>query len=119
MRWQRPVRVAIAIFVLGFAAVVWFTVRRPERAKPVMSTPRKNPETVVESGPWEQKRYTPDGRLHFSISVASSETFPDGRKIGKDAVLVLPDRNGRSFQVEAGRMEILPPEKAGSTEISL
>ena len=119
MRWQKPARLAIAAFVIVFAAIVFVALRRPERPTTAPTSPRKNAATVAEVGAFEHKRYSPEGKLTLWVKGSAHGNLPDGKKVGKVSTVTLPDRNGRTVTIAAGEMEILPPEKQGQSEISL
>lgn len=111
MRWQKIARLAIAIFVLVFAGVVFVALRRPAPNVVRPTTPRKNADTTVESGPFELKRFTNDGKLIVSLKAKNQFTYPDRRNLLHDAELTLPDRDGRTLVVTGVEMEVTLPEK--------
>ena len=52
MRWQRIARLAIAVVVLVFAAVVAVKLLRPTKPRvPAQATPRVDQKSVAELGP--------------------------------------------------------------------
>jgi hypothetical protein len=61
MRWQRVAQAAIAVFVIGFIAVLVITLRRERAQPPPQEAPERiDPESTIE---------TPQGATH---SVACS-----------------------------------------------
>lgn len=109
MRWQKAARLAIAAFVIVFAAIVVVALRRPAPVVQAEPPVRKSPETVAESGPFELKRF--DGAtLKVAIKGEGQETYSDGRKIGRNAIARLPERNGRTCDVFAPEMELVTGE---------
>lgn len=106
MRWQKAARLAIAAFVIVFAAIVVVALRRPAPAARVEAPVRKSPETVAESGPFKLERF--DGEtLKVAVQGEGQETYPDGRKVARNAVAKLPDRQGRTCEVFAPEMEMV------------
>ncbi|MGH9308098.1 MAG: LptA/OstA family protein [Vicinamibacterales bacterium] len=119
MRWQKIARLAIAAIVIVFVAVVFVALRRPGPAKvPDPTPPRRSAETVSEAGAFESKHFTSDGKLSFFIRGEAMDTFPDGRKIGRNATLTLPDRDGRTCDIFAPAMEVIAPEE-GQARVSV
>lgn len=113
MRWQKTARLAIAAFVIAFAAVVFVALRRPAAPDVKEDTPRRNPETVVESGAFELTSVRNGKRV--VIRGEAQETYPDGRKVARHATITLPDRQGRTITVTGAEMEVLPPETPDDT----
>jgi lipopolysaccharide export system protein LptA len=119
MRWQKPARLAIAVFVIVFAAIVVVMLQRPAPTKAVETASRRNPDTVREVGAFTRTQFRSDGKLHFTIEGASMESYPDGRSVARKAKLTLPDRQGRTFTIAAGQMEVTLPEDPKQGEISV
>jgi lipopolysaccharide export system protein LptA len=119
MRWQKVARLAIAAIVIVFVAVVFVALRRPGPA-PIAETtpPRRSAETLSESGAFDTKHFTSDGKLSFYIRGEAMDSYPDGRKIGRNATLTLPDRNGRTCDIFAPAMEVVAPE-GGEASVSV
>lgn len=116
MRWQKVARLAIAATVIVFVAVVVVALRRPGPAKVAEPTPpRRSADTLSEAGAFESKQFTSDGKLSFYIRGEAMDTFPDHRKIGRNATLTLPDRNGRTCDIFAPSMEVVAPEEGQAT----
>src|SRR4029450_9966261 len=99
MRWQSLARLAIALFVLVFSGVVFFTLRRHPAPKIRPETPRVDQKTVVELGPLKQRRTDSEGNLTFELTAKSDFIYSDGRHLLKEAELTLPDRNGRTMTI--------------------
>ena len=115
MRWQRIARLAIAIFVLVFAVIVIVALRRSPKPVQRAQTPRVDPASSAELGPLTHSSYDPQqGKLRYRIDAKRGITYPDGRQVLTDADLTLPDRDGRTFKVHGGVMEIVFPQ-AGSS----
>ena len=119
MRWQRIARLAIAVFVLVFAAIVIVALRQSPRQVQRAQTPRVDPASSAELGPLTHSSYDPQqGRLRYRIDAQRGITYPDGRQVLTDADLTLPDRDGRTFKVHGGVMEIVYPQ-AGTSNAPL
>jgi lipopolysaccharide transport protein LptA len=113
MRWQTPARVAIAVFVLVFAGVVFVRLRRPPVPVVPSTTPRVDQKTVVEVGPLTYRRTTSDGKVAFEINAKSDFTYPDGRHLMKEAELTLPQADGGTAKIFGGEMELIIPANGG------
>jgi lipopolysaccharide export system protein LptA len=97
-RWQRKVRVGLALFVVLFAVALWFTVRervapapRPviERLDPTAASEIRGGDVVQHKG---AKR---DVRVEFGSQIA----YTDGRTRFTTFKAFIDDRGGRSFVV--------------------
>jgi lipopolysaccharide export system protein LptA len=111
MRWQKTARLAIAIFVLVFAGVVFVALWRPAPNPVRPTTPRMKTDTTVESGPFELKRFTNDGKLIVSLKAKNQFAYADGRNVLHDAELTLPDRDGRTIVITGAEMDVTLPRK--------
>ena len=113
MRWQTLARVAIAVFVLVFAGVVYVALRRPPVADGRSETPRVDQKTVVELGPGTHRRTNSDGKLTFELNFKSQFTYADGRTVLRDAELTLPQADGGTATIFGGEMELIMPASGG------
>jgi lipopolysaccharide export system protein LptA len=111
MRWQKPVRITIAVFVIVFAAVVFVALRRSAPPNEPATTPRIDPDSIAEVRGGTHERWA-DGTLRFRVEYETSLTFADGRTVLRQAIVTLPDRDGRSARITGGQMEIVT--EAGS-----
>ncbi len=110
MKWQKTARIAIAIVVVAFTAVVFLTLRRNRPTAPAEGTPRRDPTSKVEStGAIEYKQYTKDGKLTFALRAELHTTYTDGRTVLTKAHLTLPDRGGRTLVISSDEMETTAP----------
>jgi LPS export ABC transporter protein LptC len=110
MRWQKAARLAIAMFVLVFAAFVFMTLRqrRQPPAEPPPS-PRTVPTAAVEvQGPLKLETYDKDGKVVSSITGQDQVVYPDGRTKAEKVTITLPDRDGRTFRITANEAEVTP-----------
>jgi len=118
MRWQKIARLAIAVFVIGFAIVVFLAMRqRPSAPAGGEAVDRVDPSASVESGAGEHKTFK-FGKLDIDLKYAKALTYKDGRTKFVGVTLTLPDRNGRTFVVRADEGELVaPPDKP--TDVSI
>jgi lipopolysaccharide transport protein LptA len=107
MTWQKKARLAIAIFVVAFVAMVALALRRSQPEPRTPEAPhRADDKTIVEThGGIQIERWSEDRRLLFSIRSQSQLVYPDGRQVQKDVTLTLPDRGGRTIVVTANEAE--------------
>ena len=108
MRWQKRLRLAIAVFVVVFAAVVVVSVRRGRHRAPPPLPPKKidDKAAVQTTGSGNFTRQT-EGKTAFSIQFGTQATYEDGRsKFGGGVTVVLPDRNGRQVTIKAQDAEV-------------
>jgi lipopolysaccharide export system protein LptA len=117
MRWQKVARLAIAVFVIAFGAVVVVTLRQsnPPTAQAPPS-PREDEKAIAETHATPgaplpvYKRTGPDGKVLVSIAYEKQRTYQDGRTVFLNATATLPDRNGRTVDIAAGEMEVSVPQ---------
>jgi lipopolysaccharide export system protein LptA len=108
MTWQKKARLAIAVFVIVFIAIVVMALRQRKTAPVAAGTPARTDKTaVVENTEGMDFKQMKDGRVVFGIKAGSQFTYPDGRnKLGK-GVEVTADRNGKPFTVTSRDAEIV------------
>ena len=117
--WRKRLRLAIALFVVAFAAVVVLSLRRGHKLAPAASLPpRTDPNAVVQSGPGvfnSQAR----GNDAFSIRFGHQVTYADDRSRFTGGVTVeLPDKNGRRITIHSQEAEVTrPPGKQIGTAV--
>lgn len=109
MRWQSLARLAIALFVLVFAGVVFVALRRPTAPKVQPQTPRVDQKTLIELGPLTRRRTDSEGKLTWQLTAKSAFMYEGGRNLLRDAELTLPDRDGRTVIVSGAEMEAIIP----------
>ena len=111
MRWQRIARLAIAVVVLVFTAVVAVKLLRPTKPRvPAQATPRVDQKSVAEVGQLTYTSTDDNGKTNYTINAKRSLTYPDGRQLLDDADIILPDRNGHTMKVHGGSMELVMPQ---------
>lgn len=112
MRWQKAARLAIAAFVIVFAAVVFVALQRPAAPVARATTPRTDPNTIAETLGKSTLRTTgTDGKVAYTLDFEGQLTYPDGRNVFKNATLTLPDRDGRTLTVTGAAMEVNVPQQ--------
>ena len=105
MRWQKIARLAILVFVVGFAIVVFLAMRRrPTAPAGSEDIVRSDPGAILESGAGEHKAFN-FGKLDFNLKYDKALTYKDGRSKFVGVTLTLPDRDGRTFVVTANEGE--------------
>src|SRR5690242_16891236 len=110
MRWQRAAQAIIALFVVGFMAVLFVTLRKesaPSQA-PAPVIPEAPPgSNVVNEGGCEQVSASAGKRL-LTIKCREHFSFTDGRQRLVGDVLISLPRNDREFVINADEAEIKP-----------
>jgi len=113
MRWQKQLRLAIAVFVVAFAILVVVSFRHGRRPgpPPVLDVKDQQAQMISEKGHYTQET---KGKTSFDISFGNSKTYPDGRStFGGGVKLVLPDKQGRRVTIESQDADAKqPPGKA-------
>jgi len=112
MRWQRIARLAIAVFVVVFAGIVFLAMRQragvSKRPEHVRST---DPKALAETEKGVLNNYK-DGKLIFSLEFEHQLSYAEGRTTLAGVTLTLPDRDGRTITVTADEAEaVAPPDK--------
>ncbi len=104
--WQRRLRTLVALFGLGIAGFVYYTVRqaRPQTvdAPPVS---RIDPAAAVESRAGQILRFRGD-REDVVINYDSQLTYPDGRNRLVGARILVKKRMGRDFTISAREADV-------------
>ena len=111
MRWRKQLRLAIALFVVAFAALVVVSLRRGQQkpAADALAPKTLDPAAVIQGGAGVAER-TEKGKTAFSIKFGSQLTYPDNRnKFGGGVTVVLPDRDGRQVTIAAQDAEVTTP----------
>jgi LPS export ABC transporter protein LptC len=109
MSWQKKARLAIIVFVVGFATVVFLAMQRSAVPVAPAESPRTSPDAVSETlGPVKFDRFVA-GKLDYSLTGRDHKAFEDGRQELTDVTLEIPDRNGRALKVTGARAEVRTP----------
>ncbi|HEX5475686.1 MAG TPA: LptA/OstA family protein [Vicinamibacterales bacterium] len=112
--WRKRLRIAIAAFVIVFAAIVVMSLRRPAAVRQAAQPPpRTDPAAVVEArggGIWNQME---QGRTRVSLRFGRQLTYADGRtKLDNGVHLTLPDRGGRTVEITGAEATVVrPPDR--------
>jgi lipopolysaccharide export system protein LptA len=112
--WRKRLRIAIAVFVVIFAAVVVASFRKGQRRPPDVPAPKGDPKALVQTigrGVYERQE---QGKIKARIEFGRQATYEDNRSVFGDGVrLILPDKSGRRITVDAQEGEVTtPPGKA-------
>jgi lipopolysaccharide transport protein LptA len=110
MRWQRVAQAAIAVFVIGFIALLATTLRR-ERRTPAQEPPpeRSRPDAPLENPGGGRYRLTdPSGMERFIIDFGTHVALPDNRQQFGGGVKTTINREKRQFFITARDAEITP-----------
>jgi len=109
MKWQKTARIAIAVGVVLFTAIVLLTLRRGKPPVATPSTPRTEEGASVQARGRIVHNRTKDGKVVLSLTAEDPVTYPDGRTKLKKAVLTLPERDKRTLTVSSDEMEVTSP----------
>ena len=109
MKWQKPARIAIAVGVVLFTAVVLISLRRTRPPAATPSTPRTEETASVEVKGRTLYSRTKDGKVVVSLTAEGFATYPDGRTKLPKAILTLPERDGRTLVVSSDEMDVTSP----------
>ena len=107
MNWQKHARLGIVAFVILFAATVIIAWRQRKSPPPESAAVhRTDPAAVVEDqgGLYEHFK---EGKLVFSIRSTRQLTYADGRSKLLGVTLTLPDRGGRTIEVQADEANVV------------
>lgn len=113
MRWQKTARIGIAAFVIVFAGIVFYSMRRRAGvATPAAGDVRVTDEkAIAESGKGASSTLK-DGRVLNLVEYARSLTYEGGRTRAIGVTLNLKDRDGRPVRMTADECEAsTPPDK--------
>jgi LPS export ABC transporter protein LptC len=114
MRWQKTARLAIAIFIVVFAGVVFVAMRRSGAVPAPAETLDIDKKPVAQTlGGADWKRVDKAGKVLFSIRSQSQKMYDDGRNVFEHATLTLPDRDGRTITITADEAEAARPAEGG------
>jgi lipopolysaccharide transport protein LptA len=117
MRWQRVAQAAIAVFVIGFIAVLVITLRRERAQPPPQEAPeRLDPKSTIETPQGAtQSVVDPSGREEFKVESSTHVVLPDGRQRMSGGVKVTINRGDSPIVVTAREADLIPPDE-GSKE---
>lgn len=96
--WQRRVRVAVAIFGVVFAAVVYFAIGDRQAAPPGPRRARLEPEVVLESASAVLRQFR-EARQDYVIEARRQVTYEGGATRLEGITIEVHQRGGRDFVV--------------------
>jgi lipopolysaccharide transport protein LptA len=110
MRWQRVAQAAIAVFVIGFMAMLATSLRRQRPSSAPQPPPqREAPTAAVETPGGIDHRYTDaGGRVLFGVKATKHFVYPDGRNVLSGDIRITTTRNGKDLVVKASDGEFMP-----------
>jgi lipopolysaccharide transport protein LptA len=109
MSWQKKARLALAVFVIVFAAIVAVALwqRKQEFVQVEQVPQREDPQSLAETrGAGVFEHYTKDGKVVARIRFTGEKTYPDGRSTLQGVTVELPDRSGRTIVITGSEAEI-------------
>ena len=118
MRWQKAARYSIAVFIVGFAIVVFLALRKTGPAPVAPERLAIDDKAVVQTS--GRRRVEAADKAARSCSRSSRRTrrlYEDGRNVFEHATLTLPDRDGRTITITADEAEATNPAE-GSADFS-
>ncbi|RPJ63381.1 MAG: LPS export ABC transporter periplasmic protein LptC [Acidobacteria bacterium] len=113
--WQRRLRLGLGVFIVLFAAGLFFSLRKPApRADPRPSPAAADPKSVAQfvSGVLTHAKGT---RQQYDVHYDQLLTYQDGRSRFVGVRLRIPDREGREFRISAREAEAT----SGESEVVL
>lgn len=118
MRWQRVAQAAIAIFVIGFIALLANTLRRERPAATQQPPPeRTRPDAPLENPGGGRYRVTdPSGKEQWAIDFGTHISLPDNRQQFGGAVTVTVNRGDKKFFIKSQEAEVTPADDGGVKE---
>src|SRR5262245_15860681 len=117
MRWLKTLRLAIAAFVVIFAAIVAVSFRRGATKGADPAPVKKLGEQVLSESGTGVNETIDKGKTARSIRFGHIVSYADGRqKLTEGVTAVIPDKNGRRITIESREADVLvPPGKTIST----
>ena len=109
--WQKRLRLAIALFVVVFAALVVVSLRKGHKppAQGIVKPPDLDPLAVTQGGAGNVQT-SKEGKIALQLKFGSQKSYADGRLVlGGGVTVLLPDKNGRQVTVESQDAEITRP----------
>jgi lipopolysaccharide export system protein LptA len=122
--WQKRVRLALALFVVVFAAFVVVSLRKGHKpASAPLEAPKKLDDKAVVNnvgpGDYEIRDPLKGGKLKLRIHSGNMLTYADGSsKLGGGVRVEMPDKNGRQVIIESqeARVTVPPGKQVGTAE---
>lgn len=105
MRWQRFLRLGLGLFALGFAIWVGVSIRGRQPAPEAPAELRSDPAAVVESVRGQSILHR-GSRQDIRIDYERLLTYAQGRSKFFGARVLILDRAGRNFEIQAKEAEV-------------
>ena len=115
MRWQKRARLAIAVFGIAFAAVVFFALRERQQPVAVAAVKRLDPKAIVETSGCVLQSIT-GTRKNFTVSCDRQLTYENGESKMFGVRVEVKNRQGRDFAITGA--EAIANEKTRSVGFS-
>ncbi len=111
--WQKRLRLAIALLVVVFAAMVVVSLRHGHKRRATSATVlRSDPKATIENRGGGVYERSSEGKTTFSLKFGRSLTYSDGRTKLWGVRLLLPDKAGRRVTITSAEATVLnPPDK--------
>lgn len=110
MRWQKTLRVAIAAFVVIFAAAVAVSFRRGGSKAADAPGVKKLDNTVLSEGGSGVNQTIDKGKVARLIKFGHVVSYENGRqKLSEGVTVVIPDKGGRSITIDSREADVMVP----------
>jgi lipopolysaccharide export system protein LptA len=108
MSWQKKARLAIAVFVIVFVAIVFIALRQRKSAPVAGAIPeRRDKDCILENTTGGHAEQTKEGRVVFGIRFGAQCVYADGRSKLGNGVEITSNRNGKPFTVTSREADIV------------
>jgi lipopolysaccharide export system protein LptA len=109
VRWQKVLRLAIALFVVAFAAWVVVSLRHGRRPPPPPKLDLKD-QTAISVGDRGHFTQFNKGKDSVDITFGNTATYPNNRStFGGGVTVILPDKEGRRITIRSQDADITTP----------
>ena len=98
MRWQKRARLAIAVFGVAFAAVVYFAIRPREQPVAATAVTRIDPAAIIETSGCVLQSIT-GTRKNFTVTCDRQLTYANGESKMFGVRVEIKERQGRDFAI--------------------
>jgi lipopolysaccharide export system protein LptA len=105
MRWQRPVRLLLGLFVLVFGIGVYLSIDRRQPRPDVPAQLRQDPNAVVESTKGQSILHR-GAKQDVRIDYDRLATYATGRMVFHGAKVAVLERAGRNIEIGAREAEV-------------
>ena len=111
-RWQRRLRTGIAVFGLGFAAVVFVAVRNSKKPEDSNQAVGRVDRTAAAEGRGVEVRNLGVQGEKLKVEAENQLAYADGRmKLAGNVRITVPPRGGRALQIKGREAEIGPNQE--------